>query len=100
MALVSSRVSSMIEPYKLYDSRSVDWWKTSRDGLYLLDHNNQSKIIVIRDHDLALQIVKTNGRLSCFADGNFISFDIAMSELFERWPEYAEWVLFHPEYIS
>jgi hypothetical protein len=72
----------MIEPYKLYDSRSADWWKVSKDGLYLLDHNNQSKIIVVKDHDLALQIVKTNGRLGCFADRNFLSLEKAMSMLF------------------
>jgi hypothetical protein len=93
----------MTEPHILKADRPDYWWESAEDGFYIFASGSydEHKMIVIRDHDLELEVIRYCDMMYCYLDGGAreINLEQAMEYLFDKYPEYAEWALFHPEFI-
>lgn len=101
----------MIEPIILSKNRPDFWWRSSIDGLYVVSELYVSKAIIVANRDIMAEIIIEH-TLSGYKQNHVYylsnsehsamkpeSMENLISFLFESFPEYAEWFLFHPEWL-
>ena len=102
----------MIQSRAITKDRFDYWWQHAADGLYILDEKYIEKAIVVISGDIVFEVIidcdgnndklrtsyyvpkHDSSRLTEVSVEQFVDF------LFESLPQYAEWFLFNPEWIS
>lgn len=89
----------MISTYAIYDGRSASWWCGAKDGVYILDGNVITKAVGVVDGKIVFESIKCGGRQTTLLGSKTSNPESLMSHLFQFYPEYAEWLLWNPEWL-